>query len=325
MDGPGYLDSWPRGIAYDGGFRLLSTPLGFEQSRGASLRFVAGLDGPLPSRGSRVLISPLVAAAIDAENRGFDALHLGYNRKIRLGRMDIRMLPSGMGPGASQIQIDFENRSIVYTEGIRLSSALASDSVEIPNCDVLLIGGAPAEPKPPSPRTVAAKLKTWIGDVANRGRLPVLCVDSKSAAVDAASVLRDSDVEVRLQRGLFEMFKRIESAGYATARILRLEQSLPETGVVMHHSDLWPTSSFRHARVSVAYLGRGREKPGFADASFRFGETEDRPGWVAYARKTGAKEVALGPGYGANMQKLLVKAGLKVYRWRPPTQMALKL
>ena len=132
-------------------------------------------------------------------------------------------------------------------------------------------------------------------------------------------------MEVRAQRSLFEMLRRIELAGYALPHLRRLEQELPKTGVVLHLADLWPSSNLTYgSQLPTAFIGPGRAKPHWAKVGFRLGEGEDRPGLVSYVKKTGATEVALGPKCDEATAKLLAKAGLAVYKLRSPRQMSLK-
>ena len=110
---PRAIDRWPRGIACDGGFKLLGTPLGFKGSNHPGLLFYSSIDETVPLQGQRILATPFAAAAIGASARGLDALVLDYERKVRLGRMDIRLLSSGLGPGSALLEIGFQERRIL--------------------------------------------------------------------------------------------------------------------------------------------------------------------------------------------------------------------
>ncbi len=280
-----------------------------------------------PRRGSRVLVSPVVSAAINAMGRGYDVLTLGYDRMIRLGRMDVRLVPAGLGPGSAQIEISLRGRKILFTSGIRLAQPIASQpSVEIPQCDVLLIDATPSTQRPLSPRRVSRQLREWVLTTSATHQTAVLCAGSRAAAIDIAWLLRDIDIEVRAHRSFFEMLRRIGKLGYTLPRLRRLEGVWPTSGIVLHRFERWPGSRLAASgRAPVAVVGPGIERPPWADAVFRIGEVEDRSGWVAYAKQTGARQVALGPGCDDAMAQRLSKSGVAVYRVPPSWQMQLPL
>jgi hypothetical protein len=130
------------------------------------------------------------------------------------------------------------------------------------------------------------------------------------------------DVPTRACRPLFEMIRRIESFGLSFPRLRRLEQTLPEEGVLLHLSRLWEPLE---TDAPVAYVGPGRKPRDWADASFRMGEGEDRPGLVAFVKQTGAAKVALGPRCDQATASMLANAGVAVYRVGHPTQIPLPL
>ncbi len=321
---PVAIDRWPRGIACDGGFRILGTPIGFGRAKGASLKFVAHVDDYIPPRGGRIMCTPLVAAAIGSQRRGLDALILGYDRKIRLGRMDIRLLPAGLGPGSAALEVSFKDRKIVYTGGVRLPRPLSSPAADVPECDLLLIDAAPAEPRPPSPRRVAVQLVDWVEGALSAGQVPVLTAGSLNAALDVVWALRGSDYHLRAHRSLFEILRRIGGLGYSLPHLTRLEEQWPSQCIVLHLARLWPGSRLITSdSAQVAYVGPGRLGPTWAEVAFRLGENEDRPGVVSFAKNTRAAQVALGPNCDAATSALLQKAGVSVYRVSAPEQIPL--
>ncbi|MCP4674305.1 MAG: hypothetical protein GY854_02065 [Deltaproteobacteria bacterium] len=321
---PTAIDRWPRGIACEDGFRILGTPIGFGRAKGASLRFISHVDEPTPTRGTRVLTTPFIATALDWKRRGLDALTLGYDRKIRLGRMDIRLLPAGLGPGAAQLEVSFKERRIVFMGGIRLAGPIASPAAEFPECDLLLLDTGPAEPRPPSPKRATAQIVEWLNSTTSLGRVPVLAAGSLTAAIDVAWSLRNVDISIRACRSLFEMLRRIEEVGYSLPRLKRLEQELPKGEAVLHLGRVWPDLSMASEKsAAAAYVGPGRAKPPWAEVAFRLGEGEDRPGLVTYVKKTGASQVAVGPRCDEATAVMLRKAGVSVYRVSDPTQLPL--
>lgn len=314
-------DRLPSGVACEGSFRLLGTPLGFAGARGASLEFLASMDGPLPKRGSRVLMSPLSAQAIDSTKRGLDALVLGYDRKIRLGRMDIRLLPSGYGPGSAQLEVAMRDKKILMVGGLRACQPLSAQSLEIPKCDLVLLDMECSEPKPPAPKRMAKQILDWTRSVIDSGKIPVLAASSRTAALETAWILRSREMPVKASRPLFDMLRRVGSFGYAMQRLRRLDQKIDPGDVVLLLSSSWPKERAAGLpNVVVAHVGAEKKLPSWSDMGFRLGESEDRRGIVNYVKNTEASIVALGPRCDQKLGQMLSKAGIKVYRVRRPSQ-----
>jgi hypothetical protein len=320
------IDRWPRGIACDKGFRLIGTHLGFGLAEGSGLRFLPHVDSVPPARGSRILATPLCAAAIDAEGRGLDVLGLGFGRRIRLGRMDLCLYPAGLGPGSAMLEIVLQERRIAFCGGARLAQPLDAPSVDVPRCDLLLVDVAAADPRPPAPRRASNALAEWVTARTSAGQVPVVACGTFAAALDAAWTVERLGIPVRACRTAFEMLRRVEPHRRVIEGLRRLEQEWPSAGVVLHMAHLWPASQFAlDVRLEVSYAGPGRDVPPWASASFRLGESEDRPGLLELAKASGASEVALGPGCDEATAEFLGKAGLTIYKVHKPTQILLPL
>ncbi len=322
---PRTSDRWPRGIAYQQGFHILGTPIGFGNASKAELRFVSSLDDRPPRRGSRVVASRFIASAVGADERRIDALGLDYHQMIKLGRMEMHLFPSGLGPGASQFQVVFKGNRILYSGGVCLRKPLSTQPIDIPQCDLLLLDARPADPKPPAPLGVAQKLAGWVDRTLAAGAVPVVAAGSVNAAFDVMWALDPLDIPVRAQRGLFETFRRTESYRSFSPRLKRLEQRVPPSEVVLYPAGRWPRSRlFDAPSAKSAYAGPGREAPAWAEAAFRLGEGEDRTGIVSYVTRTGASQVALGgPGGDDRLVEMLTKAGIETFRVTPPVQIPL--
>ncbi|HUT79182.1 MAG TPA: hypothetical protein VM285_15900 [Polyangia bacterium] len=318
-------DHWPRGISRTGGFRLPGTPLCFPGCERPGLLFLGDMDQPAPRRGQRVLATPFTAAALGAKERGLDALHLGFGRKIRLGRMDIRLLPAGRGPGSALLEVGLLERRIVYCGGVRLGRPFLGPGAEAASCDLLLLDARVADPRPPSARRAGRQLADWAAASLTGGR-PVIACGNLTAALEAARSLMDAGIPLRAFRPLYEMMCRLEGHDFPLAGLHRLEEELPDGEVVLHAAGLWPqTRAALTAGLSVAHAGPGRACPPWAAQTFRLGEGEDRPGLVTFVRETGAAEVALGPGCDDETASAIRKTGVRVHRPPRPTQIPLPL
>jgi hypothetical protein len=247
-------------------------------------------------------------------------------RKIRLGKMDIRLLAAGLGPGAAQLEVGLGDQRILYCGCIRLSAPLLGPEAEVARGDILLLDAVAAEPRPPAPRRTSSLLASWVTERLRVGKIVALACGSRTAALEAAWTLRAMETPVRAVRPLYEMLRRIAPISFAVSGLVRLEKEWPGQGVVLHYSHLWPgPGKTPDRRTAVAYVGPGRQKPAWAEQNFRLGEGVDRSGLVKYVKGTGVGQVALGPNCDELLGPMLEKAGLEVHRVRHPTQMPLSL
>ncbi|MCP4198609.1 MAG: hypothetical protein GY762_15800 [Proteobacteria bacterium] len=317
------VDGLPQGIAYEEGFRILGTPLGFGGAKNADLQFVSHVDERLPRRCKSMLTTPFVAEAVGAEKRGVDTLSLSYDRRIRLGKLDIRLFPAGLGPGSAQLEVAYKGCKIVFSGGVRLTAQNGFSPAEFSKCDLLLLDAAPAQARPPSPERVSEKLKRWVKKNILDGKVPILCFGSRGAVLDAAWSLRHMDNRVCAYRPIYDMLRRVERVGFSLTRLRRLGQRLPSHGIVFHFSHLWPGPKIDEKDIRVAYVGPGKVVPTWASEAFRLGESESRSGLVSYVSKMQPSQVALGPRCDEATSKRLCEEGFQVYRIHESKQMLL--
>jgi hypothetical protein len=220
--------------------------------------------------------------------------------------------------------VAFQNTRILYCGGVCLRRPLFSEAAEVPTCDLLLLDVVPAASKPPAPRRVAPKLLTRVEEVLARGRPAVVGVGSLTAAFDVMWILRSLHVPIRAQRRLYECVRRVEDFVSLSPGLRRLEQRLPDSGVVLYPAAGWAGARFRgRESVEAVYAGPERAVPEWAENAFRLGEGEDRVGMVSYIKQTGASKVALGANCDRGLAHLLIKAGIATYRVTPPEQIPL--
>ncbi len=318
-------DHWPRGIACDGGFKLLGSPLGFRGSARPGLLFYSDLDDPVPGVGQRMLATPFAAAAIGAAPRGLDVLVLDYERTVRLGRMDIRLLSSGRGPGSAMLEVSFRERRVLYCGAVSASAPLFGLPAAPSPCDLLLLDAAPAASRRIAPRTAAHRLDAAVRAALADGCVAAVACTTRAAAIEAAFVVGQIDAPFVAQRPIFEMLRRVERFGFASPRLRRLEQGWPREGIALCYAGL-PVPAAR-AGAATRFLRIGPELAGAprGGAAIRLGEGEDRAGIAGFALATGAPSVALGPGCDEQTAALIEKGGAAVYRLHTPTQIPLPL
>jgi hypothetical protein len=308
------------GIAYRDGFRIMGTPMGMGGVTDARLRFLASMDEKAPRKKERVLMHPASAAALCKEAAS-DVLAMDFNKKIRLGRMEIELYPSGVGLGAAQLLLTYKGRRILYSGGIRAAVPLFSPPAEFPPCDVLLIDVPSCDPKPKAPSRVAKELATSIERIAASG-LTLVVLGTRTAALDVVGVLSALPFPIHASRGLAEMVQRCKPF-IGHTRIRRCDHGLPKEGILLVLLEGRLRSGFSSAvdKERVVYVGQGKACPSWASISFRLGESEDRAGLAAFAAQTGARHVILGQRCDDASLESMMSTGVEVHRIARSIQM----
>jgi len=313
-------------IIYERGFRLLQTPLGFGNNREARLVYLSHIDQRLPYTPRRLLATTFAASALKASKR-HDTLRLDFNRPaIRLGKLELQLFPSGMGPGSAILLIGFRGQKIAYCSGIRLAAPLLGPHIDIPKCDSIIVDFVPAQPKPDAPQVAKKKLVDWISKTKGKGYIPVVYCGTLTAAQDVCAALRNSGNSLRAARYLFEMYRRVDPNWEVLSKSVLLSKYVSEDSVIVQKLVSFQKHRLpEHLKYRCAYAGPKSIDPGHFDTSFRIGETEDRTGLFTFLKKTEAQNVVLQPQCDRQTLAYLQKKGLNVVRPALPEQIRLPL
>ena len=313
-------DRLPRGIVCDGGFKLLGTPLAFSGAKSPGLLFYSHLDQPLPRSTKRIIGTSFLMSAVRARKHQMDMLAVDYDRLFRLGRMDLRLLPAGLGPGSAMLEIRFEGRKILYCGGLRVAKPLSGEAVAAPRCDLLLLDASPTLGRLVAPRTVRREFLEWVAARERRQVASAVVCDSRAAVYDVVSSVGRLPVPVHAHRSTYEMLRDTGYLGVGPDHILRLERSWPTGGLVLFSRRAW-TSMREKVPGDVCFIGAPRN----GEVSFGFGLGEGPRGLLAFARSTGATAVALGPRCGEAVAEVFQRAGFNAISSKRPVQLPLAL
>ncbi|MBN2530866.1 MAG: hypothetical protein JXR76_31055 [Deltaproteobacteria bacterium] len=320
-------DRLPRSIVFDRGFKIIGTPLAFRGSRNPGLLFFSDLNMKVPAGTKRLIGTNTVVGSLGSRMQRMDAIAVSYDRSFKLGKMDLRLLPSGMGPGASLLEITYNNRRIIYSSGLRTTTPLMGESIPEIKCEILLIDFEMPETKPPAPRTIKPRLIEWyntnVSKVSNIS--PVVLCDSAPALFDAFAVFSEIPDALFAHSSSYNILRHTSMQTNHSHRIKRLSREWPKSGVVFGTSQ-WFYRSAHHKNEAIlrCYCGPDVRIP-IDTSAFRLGEPEHVGGLVQFAKKCGARTVALSPSAGDVCAAAFRKAGFDVYFSRIPKQLKLPL
>lgn len=318
-------DKLPRGIICDKGFRILGTPLAFRGSPNPGLLFCSDLDMTVPRGTKRVLGTSLSMLALSAKRKKLDSIAVSYDRLFKLGNMDLRLLPSGMGAGAAMLEIVFKNKSILYTSGFRMAPSLSGEQAAPVPCDILLIDFPALPRKTPAPKTVRAQLLKWCKESQQNNIAAAILCGNHTSLFDTITVCKQLKCPIVAHRTVYNLLRDTGFQTTSTHQVSRLGKQWPTDGVVimMHnHFDRSPFS--QNTKIPKCYCGRADSAPE-ALPLFQLGAHEHIGGLVKFAKDCAAHTVAISPIGTEQTAEALKKANFKVVYSKTPQQLKLPL
>ncbi|MBN2802099.1 MAG: hypothetical protein JXR91_03295 [Deltaproteobacteria bacterium] len=319
-------DRFPKGIIYGSAFKLMGTPLSFCGSKKPDLYFCSHMDEKIPLNAKRVLGNSLTLTAVNSKNKNQDILALDYERTFSFGRMDLKLLPAGLSPGSSMLEIKFNDMTIIYCNALRLANPIAGEKASKINCDILLLDTPITEYQLQAPVTVKTQLLKWVNESLEQNQTCSIVCSNKSDAFNTVSALFSSDIPVYAHKSIYEMLRDTGYLALNSASIEKLNpKKWPENGAIILPFKAWnSTPKFLNKSGSACAVGE-KENKNKIDKQFVFGNRESLKVLIAFARSTGTKAVALGSAYTTEHATMFRKAGFTVYYSKKPVQLALPL
>ncbi|MBN2340213.1 MAG: hypothetical protein JXX29_23120 [Deltaproteobacteria bacterium] len=317
----------PRGIICDRGFKILGTPLAFKNAKNPGLLFYADLDMTIPRGTKRVIGTALVMNALNAKHRNIDAIAVGYDRMFKLGNMELKLLPSGMGPGTALLEIKFKNKSILYTAGLRSAKSLSGEQVQPVHSDILLVDYAVSEHKSPAPKTAKAELLKWIHShrAAESGIAPALMCGNRTSVFEALAAVADLDEPVIAHRSVYNLLRDTGVPFLAKHAISRMERKWPIRGIVLLMHSTFAGGRYRtDHQIPRCFCGPHSLAPPDA-MHIPFGEREHVRGLIKFAKQCNVHTVAISSIANEHTAAAFRKAGFDVFYSKIPEQLTLPL
>jgi Cft2 family RNA processing exonuclease len=108
---------------------------------------------------------------ISARDPNFEAKTVKYGKPINLDGISAKLISAGHILGSSQVLIEADGTSVLYTGDIKLSKGLTSGEIEIPNADTLIIEATYGKPsfKFPSIEDVRREMIRWVMEQNKKG------------------------------------------------------------------------------------------------------------------------------------------------------------
>jgi Cft2 family RNA processing exonuclease len=216
----------------------------------------------------------------------------------------LTLFPAGHILGSSQLLIESERGSFVYTGDFKLAASHTAEAPEIKRCDVLLMECTFGEPHyafPPRDE-VAGEMIAFARDALQNGIVPVFYAYSLGKAQEAVAILGKSGIPVTAHGAIASMCEVYESCGVTLPRYERYTMDFEGYGALV-----WPPwargapKTIRGKRVRTAMLtgwsmDRGAAFRYGAERCFPLSDHADYPALLRYIELAQPKKVLLNHG-----------------------------
>lgn len=301
-----------------GGLVLQGTPLWFDARTKSPVAFVSHAHSDHIARHQRVIATPETLALM-AHRLGPLEATTPFRYGETLGHEDLHLecFSAGHVFGSAQIRVTrSDGHRLVYTGDVSLEPALTAQAAPVLSCETLIIESTFGHPKyrfPPRAQ-VYDEVADWSRRQLARGVRPILLAYSLGKSQETIRQLAVRGLKVCAHPKIHEVAEIYEQLGMPVGA-RRFDGAFLEDEV-----GLFPPfrrgDSLAHVgpRSLAALTGWALEPWGArrsgADVAFPVSDHADFPSLVAYAQKSGAREVITVHGFAAELAKELRGLGV---------------
>jgi len=197
--------------------------------------FVSHAHGDHSTRHKKIISSPPTAAFLEHRYGTSDTIELDYEEKIIIGDYSIEIFPAGHILGSSQILIEKNGTSLIYTGDFKPRSSLTAENIIIKKADYLIMESTFGLPRYvfPSRNLIIEKLLESLQKCLNKGILPVLYVYQLGKGQEITKILTDNNFKVVQYETVYKISKIYETFGVDLGDYELLDNSSLEGKVLL--------------------------------------------------------------------------------------------
>lgn len=301
-----------------GGLVLQGTPLWFDARMKAPVSFVSHAHSDHIARHQRVIATPETLALMQHRLGELEATTpLRYGERLVHEDLQLECFSAGHVFGSAQLRVTRgDGHRVVYTGDVSLEPALTAAPAEVLACETLLIESTFGHPKyrfPPRAQ-IYDDVAAWCRRQLERGVRPILLAYSLGKSQEAVRQLALRGLAVAAHPSIHQVSLLYEQLGMPVgARLFEGHFLDGEVG-------LFPPFRRGEAlrgvpeKVLAALTGWALEPWGArrsgADVAFPVSDHADFPSLVAYAQRSGAREVITTHGLAEELARELKKRGM---------------
>lgn len=245
--------------------------------------------------------------------------------------VELELHPAGHVLGSSQLWIQREGESLLYTGDFKLRPGLSCERCATPRAEVLIMEttfGVPRYVMPPT-EEIAASIRAFCLESLAAGAVPVLLAYSLGKSQELLALLSDMELPVMVQSRSFEIARIYESMGVTFPPYMELDVAQSAGHVVIGPPPprglgwLEPIPKRRTAMVTGWALDSSAKYRFRCDAAFALSDHADFPDLLRFVEAVQPKRVYTVHGFAREFAATLRARGIEAWALGMENQMEL--
>lgn len=314
-----------------GGLVMQGSPLWFDARAKAPVAFVSHAHTDHIARHERVIATPETLALMEHRLGPLElTTPLRYGESLEVDGLRLECFSAGHVFGSAQVRVTRgDGHRVVYTGDVSLEPALTADPAPVLDCETLVIESTFGHPRyrfPPRAQ-VYDDVADWCRRQLTKGVRPVLLAYSLGKSQETIRQLAQRGLRVCAHPSIHDVAQVYERLGMPVgARRFEGHFEDDEVGLFppFRRGDSLSQVGPRALAVLTGWALEpwGARRSG-ADLAFPVSDHADFPSLLAYARRSGAREVVTLHGYADELAHALRSHGLFARAVHERVQMAL--
>jgi len=320
-------------IEYDRGIHLLGTDLRFDSVKKAKFSFISSANVGRFSPPEKVIATPETIKLLDKRIKKSVTLACPYKRPFTIGNVQVELIPSGYIPGASQIIVNTESDTIVYTGDINLRESLTAPPARIKRCPIVILKCTYSAPKyafPPAEEVIGSMVE-FIDDTLASGAAPVILAETLGKAEETVKILSEAGYKLSLHKSVYRSVKMYEELGIKFSGYESFKPKKTEGKVLIfppHKGESKSINKIKHRRTAILMEHSADEKPHImkvfkADEAFPLSNHADHDDLLRFVELMKPQKVYLIGGHSGEFARTLQTRGYEAVPLEKPTQLKL--
>ncbi len=320
-------------IEYDRGIHLLGTDLWFDSVKKAKFSFISSANVGRFSPPEKVIATPETIRLLDKKIKKSVALACPYKRPFTIGNVQVELIPSGYIPGSSQIVVNKDDDTIIYTGEINLRESLTATAAEIKRCPKAILKCSYSPPKyvfPPAEEVVGS-LVEFIDNTLGSGAVPVILAETPGKAEDIVKILSVIGYKLSLHKSVYRTVKVYEEFGIKFSNYEQFKPKKTEGRVMIfppHKGQSNNLEKIKNKKMAIVVEHTADERPNIkkvfkADEAFPLSNHAGYDELLRFVELMGPEKVYLIDGHAAEFAQTLRTRGFEAVPLEKPTQLKL--
>ncbi len=207
----------------NGEMQVSRTSLWLDPRRRKDLAFVSHAHSDHAVKHAKVVVSKNCLPLYRERTGETDAIAKDYNAPFSVDDVRVTLLPAGHILGSSQILIERDGLSLLYSGDFKLRDSATAEKIETRHADILIVESTYGLPhyRFPCREEVIAQLKQFLDETLRLRRTPVLYVYSLGKAQETMRIVNDLGYESWVHETIWRIAKLYVQQGVALGRFRR--------------------------------------------------------------------------------------------------------